>query len=86
MKKADLVQQIAAQTGWNKSDAAKALDAVTECIQGCLKSGEEVALKGFGTFRVKEIPAHKGRNPATGETLDIMAKTKVSFKPSKEII
>lgn len=85
MNKADMIDQVAAHTGWQKSEATKALEAVIECIEGSLKSGEEVALKGFGTFKVSKRKARDGRNPATGEAVKIAAKNVMSFKPHKTL-
>lgn len=85
MNKADLVEQVASHTGWQKVEAAKALDAVIECIEGSLKSGEEVALKGFGVFKVTKRKARNGRNPKTGESIKVAAKNSVGFKPHKTL-
>jgi DNA-binding protein HU-beta len=83
MNKADLTESIAAELDATKADAGRALDAVLESITGALKRGDEVSLVGFGTFKVKHRAARKGRNPKTGEEIDIKAANVPSFKAGK---
>lgn len=80
MNKLELVEHIAETTGSTKTAAAAALDAVIDGITKSLKKGEEVRLVGFGTFTVKERPAGKGRNPATGKEIKIPASKNARFK------
>ena len=80
MKKSDLVEAIAKQTGLTKADSTRALDAVFDTITGALKKGERVPIAGFGTFNVSKRKAREGRNPQTGETGKIPARKAVSFK------
>lgn len=77
--KQDLANQIAQETGLNKSQATRALDATLDAIQSALQQGDEVRLTGFGTFKVSETKARTGRNPRTGEPLNIAAGRRPSF-------
>jgi DNA-binding protein HU-beta len=77
--KPDLVNKVAAESGLNKTQSAKAIDALVKAIQTTLTAGESVALSGFGTFRVVPTAARKGRNPATGKPMQIPASQRVSF-------
>lgn len=83
MNKAELVAAVAAKTELSKKDAERAVDAVVESIQEALGAGDKVALVGFGTFEVKERAARKGRNPQTGEEIDIAATRVPVFKAGK---
>ena len=83
MNKAELIDAIATQGGLSKAQAGQALDATIGAISEALKSGETVTLVGFGTFSVKERAARTGRNPKTGEELQIKASKVPSFKPGK---
>lgn len=80
MNKSELVAKIADKAGLSKVAAAAALNATTEAIAEALKAGESVQLVGFGTFSVKENPAHEGINPATKEKIQIAAKKVAKFK------
>ena len=71
MNKNDLVAQVSANADISKSDAAKAVDAVLDAIADSLKGGQEVRLIGFGTFSVAQRRASQGRNPRTGEPIQI---------------
>lgn len=83
MNKNDLIAAVADSTGLSKADAAKAVDAVFDSITGSLKSGGEVRLVGFGTFSVSKRAATTGRNPRTGETIQIAASNQPKFKAGK---
>lgn len=80
MNKTELIDAVAAKAGLSKVDAKKALDAVLGSITEAVKSGDKVALVGFGTFSVSERAARTGRNPQTGATIEIAAKKSVKFK------
>lgn len=80
MNKTELIDAVAAKAGLSKVDAKKALDAVLDSIAEAVKSGDKVALVGFGTFSVSERAARTGRNPQTGATIEIAAKKSVKFK------
>jgi len=84
MNKAKLVEIIAAKTDTKKA-AMEIVDTIWDSIKASLKKEEDVAISGFGTFKVKETKARAGRNPATGETIQIPAKKKVAFKASKDL-
>src|SRR3546814_3215598 len=73
MNKNELVEAVAASSGLSKADAGRALDAVVGSITGALKAGESVNLIGFGTFDVRARAARTGRNPRTGEEIQIAA-------------
>jgi DNA-binding protein HU-beta len=83
MNKAELIEAVSAQASLEKSEAARAVDAVFDAITGALKSGDTVALVGFGTFNVKARAARAGRNPRTGETIEIAATKVPGFKAGK---
>jgi DNA-binding protein HU-beta len=85
MNKAELIDAVSGQTGLAKADATKAVDAVFDSITGALKSGDSVALLGFGTFVVKDRAARAGRNPRTGETIEIPASKVPGFKAGKAL-
>ncbi len=84
MNKQDLVREIASMTS-TKKQAQEIIEKVFDIIKSSLKKKEPVAISGFGTFRVKETKARLGRNPKTGETIQIPAKKKVAFRASKEL-
>jgi DNA-binding protein HU-beta len=73
MTKADLIEKIAAGTKLSKLDATQALDVTMGAIKGSLKKGQKVTLVGFGTFSISKRKARKGRNPRTGEAMNIPA-------------
>ncbi len=85
MNKSDLVEAMAADAGISKAAAAKALDSLMNNVKNTLKDGGKLALVGFGSFAVKERAARQGRNPQTGETIQIAARNVVSFKPGSEL-
>ena len=80
MKKNDLIVQVAGKSGLSKADAGKALDAVLDTITSALASGDEVRIIGFGTFSVSNRAATTGRNPRTGEVIQIAASKQPKFK------
>lgn len=83
MNKNDLVAAVANSTGLSKADAAKAVDGVIDSISGALANKEEVRLVGFGTFSVAHRKASMGRNPRTGEAIQIKASNQPKFKAGK---
>ena len=85
MKTADLIDHVASEAGVEKSVAKRAIEAVFAGIVDAAKKGEDVNLPGFGKFKVKESPARQGRNPATGETIEIAASRKLGFSPAKQV-
>jgi DNA-binding protein HU-beta len=85
MNKQDLVNKVADDTGLSKADAARAVDSVFDSITAQLASGGEVRLVGFGTFAVARRKATTGRNPRTGETIQIAASNAAKFKAGKAL-
>ena len=85
MNKNDLVDAVAQATDTSKVDAAKAVDGVLDAITGALKSGDGVQLVGFGNFTVADRAARQGRNPRTGETIQIAASKQPKFKAGKAL-
>ena len=85
MNKNEFVAAIAEKSGLTKKDAEAALNAYTEVVTDALKAGDSVQLIGFGTFEVRERAARQGRNPPTGETIEIAAAKAPAFKPGKAL-
>jgi DNA-binding protein HU-beta len=85
MNKTELVKAVAEQAELTQKDAAKAVDALIETISETLAKEEKIQLIGFGTFEVRERSARKGRNPQTGEEIEIAASKVPAFKPGKEL-
>lgn len=85
MNKGDLIGKIAESAKLTRAQAGDALNAVLESVEGALKSGDKVTLIGFGTFSVSKREARTGRNPQSGESIQISAKNVVKFKPGKEL-
>ena len=86
MNTSDLVDRLAASDDKiTKAQAKQLVDAVLEAMRAALVSGEEVNLPGFGKFKVKDKPARTGRNPATGEAIQIAAKRAPKFSPAKAL-
>lgn len=85
MNKADLVNKVADKTGLKKKDAELAVNSMFECIEEALASGEKVQIIGFGTFETRSRSARSGRNPQTGETIEIPASTVPAFKPGNKL-
>ena len=85
VNKAELIDQVAIAADISKAVAARALDAVLDGIAGSLKDSEQVVLVGFGTFVVKARAARVGRNPRTGEPINISAARIPTFRPGKAL-
>ncbi|MFZ5436397.1 MAG: HU family DNA-binding protein [Bacillota bacterium] len=83
VNKAELIADVSAKSGMTKKDAEKAVNAVIESIEGALSRGEKVSLVGFGTFELRARSARRGRNPRTGEEIDIPASRVPVFKAGK---
>jgi DNA-binding protein HU-beta len=83
MNKSELIDAAAASTGLSKSDVTKTLDSILGNISDAVQKGDRVALSGFGTFERRERSARTGRNPQTGETLQVAASKAPAFKPAK---
>ncbi|MEN3331546.1 MAG: integration host factor subunit beta [Blastocatellia bacterium] len=85
MTKAELVEEVARAAELNKRDAEVIVETVFDSIIGALHKGEKVELRGFGSFRTRERGPRRGRNPKTGEPVDVPAKRVPYFKPGKEL-
>jgi DNA-binding protein HU-beta len=85
MNKQEFVSAVSELSGLSRTDAGRAVDAMIEVIKSCLKSGEQVSIAGFGTFEVRARAARTGRNPRTGETIDIAASRNPGFKAGKAL-
>ena len=85
MNKAELIDAVAEGADISKADATRAIDTMLNSITSSLKGGDQVTLVGFGTFAVKERAARAGRNPRTGETINIPASKVPGFKAGKAL-
>jgi len=85
VNKSELITKVAEITELPKKDATKAVDGVLQAISEALQNGERVQLIGFGNFEVRERSARKGRNPQTGEEIDIPASKVPAFRPGKAL-
>jgi DNA-binding protein HU-beta len=84
-KRQDLVAAVAEKTALPRTKAVSAVDAVFEAIEATLKSGQEVRLTGFGSFTISDRKAGKGRDPRTGEEIDIPSSKSVRFRAGKAL-
>ena len=80
-----MVSRVANRVSLSKSEASAAVDGVLDAIQDALANGDKVALAGFGTFSVRNRPARTGRNPQTGESIEIAASKSPAFKAGKTL-
>lgn len=85
MNKTDLIYKVAEQAELTKKDATQVVDAVFDTILNALKAGDSVQLLGFGSFEVRERAARTGRNPQTGEEIEIAASKVPAFKAGKQL-
>lgn len=85
MNKGDLIDVVADDAGLSKADATRAVDAIIGAVTKALKADQQVSLVGFGTFVVKKRAARQGRNPRTGETIQIAASNVPGFKAGKAL-
>ena len=85
MNKKQLVAKISSSMNLSKADAERQFDGITEIILSCLKGDEQVKIAGFGTYKVAKRKARVGRNPRTGEQIQIGASQKVKFLPAKAL-
>ena len=85
MNKQDLINYVSADTGLSKADAKRAVESVFDNIKTALGKADTAQFIGFGTFRVEHREAREGRNPQTGEPMQISAKNVVKFKAGKEL-
>ncbi len=85
MNKGELIEAVAGAASLSKADAGRAVDAFIGSVTGALKGGSQVSLVGFGTFTVKRRAARMGRNPRTGEAIQIKASNVPGFKAGKAL-
>lgn len=85
MTKADIVESVYEMVGFSKKEAAQMVDTVFEVIKESLEDGEKIKISGFGNFVIKEKRARKGRNPQTGEEIEISSRKVLTFKPSQTL-
>lgn len=85
MNKGELIDAVAAAADLSKADATKAVEAFVDSVTRALKKGEQVSIVGFGSFSVKDRAARQGRNPKTGETINIKASRVPGFKAGKAL-
>ena len=85
MNKSELIEAVADSADLSKADATKAVDGVVDAITNSLKNGDQVTLVGFGTFLVRDRAARTGRNPRTGEAIEIKAAKAPAFKAGKAL-
>jgi integration host factor subunit beta len=85
MTKADIVERISATTGLTKKDTAMVINRFFEVVTEALSQGNNIEIRGFGSFKVKTRRARKARNPRTGDTVDVPSRQVPTFKPSKEL-
>ncbi len=85
MNKGDLIEAVSGETGLSRNDATRAVDSVITAITRALKEGAQVSLVGFGTFVVKKRAARTGRNPRTGEAIEIRESRVPGFRAGKAL-
>ena len=85
MKKSEMIEVLSNKTGLSKADAEKMFNATFDLFKEELAKGNKVSVAGFGTFKISERAAREGRNPQTGETIQIAASKSVSFKAGTEL-
>ena len=85
MRKQDLIKEVANEAGLSEAQATKAVNALLDAIQNGLAKNEEIQLSGFGSFKVVERAGREGRNPRTGETMQIAARRSPTFKAGTQL-
>lgn len=85
MNKADIIGKVHETLGGTKADAERAVDTMLDCITGSLKEGQEVSIAGLGIFSAKMRPARQGRNPRTGESIEVPAMRVPKFRAAKAL-
>ncbi|MCK4508897.1 MAG: integration host factor subunit alpha [Desulfuromonadales bacterium] len=83
MTKADIVEKICISTYLSKQESAEVVESVFALLKSTLETGEKIKIAGFGNFEVNEKAARRGRNPQTGEPIEITARRVLTFKPSQ---
>ncbi len=85
MTKADIVEVVHNRTGFSKKESSEAVEAILEILKEELEEGEKVKLSGFGNFVIRQKDVRKGRNPKTGQEMEITARRVLTFKPSQKL-
>ena len=85
MTKNDLIEKIGGMTGFTKKESSEIVRGVFDLVKSTLENGENIKISGFGTFEVKEKDARIGRNPQTGESIEITARRVLTFKASRTL-
>ncbi len=83
MTKAEIVETIYEKVGFSRKESAEIVDLVFDLIKETLENGEKIKISGFGNFIIREKRSRKGRNPQTGEEIQISARRVLTFKPSQ---
>jgi len=83
MTKADLIENVYLKTGFSKKESADIVEMVFDLIKSTLEDGEKIKIAGFGNFVVKDKATRRGRNPQTGEEIEISSRKILTFKPSQ---
>ncbi len=85
MTKADIVEMVHEKTGFSKKESSEAVESILEILKEKLEQGDKVKLSGFGNFVIRRKDVRKGRNPKTGEEMEISARKVLTFKPSQKL-
>ena len=85
MTKADLIEEVSRVTEITRKDSEVVVETIFESIVRALRSGDKIEVRGFGSFRTRQRNSRQGRNPKTGEKVEVPAKKIPFFKPSKEL-
>ncbi len=85
LTKAHLIEKVTNEVGLNKKVAMEIIERFFEILKGCLERSEDLKISGFGTFHVRQKKTRMGRNPQTGEAMEISARKVVTFKPSQRL-
>ncbi|UCF31322.1 MAG: integration host factor subunit alpha [bacterium] len=85
MTKADIVEKVHNRTGFSKKESSEAVESILDILKENLEQGNKVKLSGFGNFVIRQKDVRKGRNPKTGEEMEISARRVLTFKPSQKL-
>jgi integration host factor subunit alpha len=85
MTKADIVEVVHNRTGFSKKESSEAVESILDILKEVLEEGEKIKLSGFGNFVIRDKEVRKGRNPKTGEEMEITARSVLTFKPSQKL-
>jgi integration host factor subunit alpha len=85
MTKADIVEMVHNRTGFSKKESSEAVESILDILKEVLEEGEKIKLSGFGNFVIRNKEVRKGRNPKTGQEMEISARSVLTFKPSQKL-